>query len=143
MKNLFSIAILIAFVATSFAQSTSPRFGTGNNQDNTGRALTYKYVSVTDAAGADSVIAKPSAFQTIYRVTLTDSLTFKQPVVTTSYAGDNMIIICSAATGTPKLKFTGSNWLTAGSATLSTNLRSVIRLVFDGAKWVETGRYTQ
>jgi len=140
-------AILFLFVSlitlAGYSQSTSPRFGTASNADNTGRVLTYKYVSITDATGADSVIATPNAWETIYRVVLKDSLTFKQPVITTSYAGDNITIIASAASGTPFLKFSGSNWVTAGTATLSTGLRAVIRLRFDGAKWVEAGRVVQ
>ena len=126
-----------------FAQSTSPRFGTLKNQDNTGRILNYKLVTVTDATGADSLSIVPNAYTTIYKVTLKDSLTFKAPVVTYCNLGDKIEIICTATTGTPFLKFYGTNWLTAGKATLSTNLRGVINLVFDGAKWVEVGRYIQ
>ena len=137
-KLLFILSFLIAVVAVN-AQSTSPRFGTAKNQDNTGRVLTYNYVAVTDATGADSVIITPAAYQTFYRVTLTDSLTFKQPVLKASYAGDHITIIASGASGT-FIKFTGSYWVTSGTATLSTGGRSIISLTFDGAKWVENVR---
>lgn len=140
-KILFVLFIFIGFAAG--AQSTTPRFGTAKNQDNTGRVFTYGYIAVADAAGADSVILRPAYSQTIYRVTLLDSLTFKQPVITTSYAGDKIILVASAASGTPFIKFTGSNWQTAGTATLSTGLRAVISLIFDGAKWVEQSRVVQ
>lgn len=143
MKKFIFLMLLTISGLAVIAQSTSPRFGTAKNQDNTGRVLTYTYVSVTDAAGADSVTATPAAFETIYRVSLTDSLTMSQPVVTKSYAGDNITIIASAASGTPKLKFYGSYWQTAGTATLSTGLRAVIKLVFDGSKWVEASRVVQ
>ncbi len=143
MKKFILLLLVGVFSLAASAQSTTPRFGITANQDNTGRALTYKYVTVTDVAAADSVVARPAAWKTIYRVTLLDSLTFKQPVVTNCYAGDNITIIAAAASGTPKLKFTGSLWQTAGTATLSTGLRAVITLVFDGAKWVEAGRVVQ
>lgn len=150
MKKLFSIlafSLAVLTVATlpkfSEAQSTTPRFGITKNNDATGRVLNFAYVSVTDAAGADSVVSRANAWETIYRVTLTDSLTFKAPVVTNCKAGDNIVIVASAASGTPKLKFSGTNWVTAGTATLSTGLRAVIRLVFDGAKWVEASRVVQ
>jgi hypothetical protein len=143
-KHICSIGIcLLLLSAAGFSQSTTPRYGTSANQDNTGRILTYKYVSLTDAAGADSVIARPREYSTLYRVVLVDSFTFKQPVITSCYAGDYITIVASAASGTPKMKFTGSNWITAGTATLSTGLRAVIRLVFDGAKWVEVSRVVQ
>lgn len=145
MRNRICL-ILTSFLfisAIGYSQTTTPRYGTGANQDNTGRALTWRWATATDAAGADSIVARPRDYQTTYRVTLVDSFTFKQPVVTACYAGDYITIIASAASGTPKLKFTGSNWITAGTATLSTGLRAVIRLVFDGAKWVEVSRVVQ
>jgi hypothetical protein len=143
-KYIYLIIVCFTlFAVGASAQSTTPRYGTGANQDNTGRILTYKYVSLTDAVGADSVIARPREYSTLYRVVLVDSFTFKQPVITSCYAGDYITIVASAASGTPKMKFTGSNWITAGTATLSTGLRAVIRLVFDGAKWVEVSRVVQ
>jgi len=142
MKKLFAIIFLLAISIAMYGQSTSPRFGTLKNQDNTGRVLTFKTVSLTDAVGVDTLSVNPNAYTTYVKIALVDSLTIK-PVVTNSYYGDQLIILCTATTGTPFLKFTGSNWLTAGKATLSTNLRAVIRLTFDGAKWVETGRYVQ
>ena len=40
MKKLFSLLFLIAIVAFANAQSTTPRFGTAKNDDNTGRVCT-------------------------------------------------------------------------------------------------------
>lgn len=135
------IAVLISTAVN--AQSTTGRFGSGaTNQDNTGRVLTYKKVSLTDATGADSTIAKPNAFETYYNVAMTDSFTFKQPVVTTSYYGDHIVIVASGASGT-KVKFTGSLWVTAGVATLSTGGRAILVYLFDGAKYVEESRVVQ
>lgn len=142
MKKLFSLLFLIAIVALANAQSTTPRFGTAKNDDNTGRVLTYKFFAVTDAAGADSIVAVPRAWQTNYRVSLTDSLTFKQPNITYSYAGDNIRIIASGASGT-KVKFYGTYWQSAGTATLGSTGKAIIEFVFDGTNWIEAGRYVQ
>lgn len=143
MKHIITLLFLTLIGLASYSQSTSPRFGTTPNSDNTGRVLTYKILSLTDASGVDSIAITPNAFQTICKVTLTDTLTLKNPVVTTSYYGDQIIIIATAASGTPRLKFAGSNWVSQGAATLSTGLRAVIQFVFDGAKWIEAGRVVQ
>jgi len=140
-KIVLFLSFIIAVIVTN-AQSTSPRFGTLKNQDNTGRVLTYGLKSYTDATGADSVIVTPSFYQTIYKVTLVDSFCFKTPVTTVSYYGDNIKIIAIGASGT-KVKFSGSSWITSGAATLSSNGRAVIDLVFDGTYWVEANRTVQ
>lgn len=138
MKKL--IFILFAFIGfTASAQYTTPRARTGVS--NNASLNNFNYLNKTDAAGADSVALATNAYFTTYRLVLVDSFTLKQPVVTNCYAGDKIQIVISAASGTPKLKFTGSNWLTGGTATMTTNLRGTIDLVFDGAKWVETSRY--
>lgn len=121
------------------AQSTSPRFGTAKNTDNTGRVLTYKLVSVTDAAGADTVILRPNAWETIYKVAALDSLTLGQPVLTNAYYGDAIILQITGTSG-DLIKFTGSNWVSAGTATLSSGLNAIITFRFNGTKWVEQSR---
>jgi len=142
MKKILFILSFVAFSFVSNAQSTTPRFGSGVGNDNTGRVLTYVYTSVTDAAGADSVTLKPNAWETVVRITLVDSLMLNSPSVTRSFAGDRMELVVSGASG-KKVKFAATNFITAGTATLSTSGRSVISLIFDGAKWVESGRVTQ
>jgi hypothetical protein len=143
MKKLFAIIFLLSISLAMFAQSTSPKFGTLKNQDNTGRILNYKLVALTDATGNDSIAVKPNAYTTIYKIAMKDSLTLKAPVVTYCNLGDKIEIILTSTTGTPFLKFYGTNWVTAGKATMSSGLRGVINLVFDGAKWVEENRYIQ
>ena len=142
MKKLLIVLFAICFTVAANAQSTSPRFGTTKSQDNTGRVLNYKLVSVTDAAGADSVVSKASAWETVYKVATTDSITFKQPVVTDCYYGDQITIMAAGASGT-KVKFTGSNWVSAGTATLSSGLNAIITFRFNGTKWVEQSRVVQ
>lgn len=137
---LFSLIIMCAVAAN--AQYTTPRFGTLPNDDNTGRVLTYKYLTLTDATGTDSVAIYPNAWQTNYRIALTDSLTIKNPTITKSYAGDNMRFIVTGTSGA-KLKFYGANFVTQGKVTLSTSGVAIVELLFNGTKWVECGRNVQ
>lgn len=139
MKKLFSFFAALLVIGAVSAQSTSPRFGTAKNTDNTGRVLTYKLVSVTDAAGADSVTIAPNAFETIYKVAALDSLTFKSPTVTNSYYGDQITLQVTGTSG-DLIKFTGTNWVSAGTATLSSGLNAIITFRFNGTKWVEQSR---
>ena len=144
MKKLLSLIFLLCISGVIFAQSTSPRFGTAVNQDNTGRVLTYAYHTITDAAGADTAIIAPNAYHSIYKVALLDSLVLGSPNISTSYLGDNITIIATAASGTPFIKFSGANWkVSVDSLSLSTNLRAVIRFVFDGSKWVQESALAQ
>jgi hypothetical protein len=99
-------------------------------------------VSVTDAAGADSVTLAPNGFNNIINVSALDSLTFKSPTVTKCFLGDKMTLLVTGTSG-DKVKFTGSNWVSAGTATLSAGLKAVIEFIFDGAKWVESSRVVQ
>lgn len=144
MKRILSIVALFGCLTAS-AQSTSPRFGTTSSTDNTFRTLTNVYVTPTDAASStiDTFAVYPKAFNTIIRLVLVDSVCAGNPTVTKSYAGDELTFVLSAASGTPFLRFVGTNWVGAGTATMTTRLRSVIKFIFDGAKWVESGRYTQ
>jgi hypothetical protein len=139
MKNLIALFAFIFTMSVVNAQSTSPRFGTAKNTDNTGRVLTFKLVSVTDAAGADSVTIAPNAWETIYKVAALDSLTFKSPTVTNSYYGDQITLQITGTSG-DLIKFTGTNWVSAGTATLSSGLNAIITFRFNGTKWVEQSR---
>lgn len=143
MKNIFLLLCLL-LVGIVSAQSTSPRFGTTKTQDNTGRGLTYALVNYTDVAGADSLKTLPGAFETIYNFTIsTDSVTFGSPVLTKSFLGDNIVIIVQGSATGKKLKFNSPNIIGAGTVTTTTNKKAVVKFIFDGAKWIETGRYVQ
>lgn len=141
MKNLIVIIALFIGVSVS-AQSTSPRFGTAKNQDNTYRVLTLKKAAIVDAAGNDTASVSPNAFFSYVTCDAVDSVTVKIGSVANSYFGDNLQLIVSGTSG-KKVKFIGSNLLTAGTATLSSNGRAVVTFVFDGAKWVESDRTVQ
>ena len=145
-KILFAAFVISAITFASCqetnAQSTAPRFGTTKNKDNTYRTLTNGYTAITDAAAADTSTITPNKHNNIYRITMTDSLYMASPVITSSYAGDCITLIVSGASGT-KLKFAGTNFQSAGTATLSTGLYAVISFIFSGTKWVESARVVQ
>lgn len=134
--------LAIGMIATVSAQSTSPRWGTGPNNDNTGRALTYAYSSIVDATGADSAFVYPNAYSSTIRVTLTDSIYLNFSNIKKSFASDHVIIVASGASGT-KVKFSTANVISTGTATLSAGGRAVIKFIFDGVKWVEDDRAVQ
>jgi hypothetical protein len=149
MKNFLSIVFMLAFSIGLFAQSTNPRFGIVKNDDNTGRVLTYKFVSTVDATGADTIKLNPSAFETLIipSATIKDSVSYSLNSLTSSYAGD--VIVCNFTNSSGsghKVKFVGSGWQfssSGSSITLTTVKRAVISFRFDGTAWVETGRMVQ
>ena len=141
MKNILIALFVICGFAAS-AQSTSPRFGTTAGRDNTYRVLSLAYTSPSEAAGNDTISVTPKNYQTYYRVTTADSVTFKIAATTSSYAGDVIKLIVSGSSGN-KVKFIGSNMLTSGTGTLSTNGRLTVELWFDGSKWIEANRTAQ
>ena len=143
MKKTILALALLAVVFFVNAQSAAPRFGTAKNQDNTARVLTYAYITGTDGTGADTLKTVPSNFYTYYRISnVSDSTGISITNTSQSYAGDNITVIASGNSG-GFVKFIGSNWLSTGKATLSTNGRAVINFVFDGTKWVEACRDVQ
>jgi hypothetical protein len=140
MKNIFlALFILVGFAAS--AQSVTPRTGTGANNDNTFRALTFKFYSAVDAAGADTVKLALNGYTTHISVpVLVDSLAFSFSSVAKCYVGDVVKFTAIGVSGS-KIKFIGNNFNAASnSITLSTGLRANISFIFDGVKWQETGR---
>ena len=143
MKNIFLLLCLLCVGLVS-AQSNSPRFGTTKTQDNTGRVLTYGYVTATDATGFDSIKVAPKNYETIYNLTIsTDSLRFGSPVLTQCYTGDIIKIIVSSGSTGKKLTFKSPNIVSQGTITSTTKGKAVLALIFDGAKWVELYRLAQ
>ena len=141
MKKLLCFLILCLGLVAANAQKTTPRVGIGANNDNTYRALTYKFYSATDATGADTVKLTINAFHYAIDVpALKDSLAFTFPSVAGCYNGDGINFNLIGLSGS-KIKFVGSNFIvTSNSFALSTGLVGVISFRFNGYKWVETGR---
>lgn len=137
MKKILCLIAVILIAAASFAQSTTPRFGTAKNQDNTGRVLTYAYVS--NAYAATSTI-KTNAYEThVKYATLTGAITLTANVTTASL-GDRMILYF-VADGTNRV-VTFSTGFAANKSTLTVtaSTKFTVTLIFDGVAWVETGR---
>lgn len=141
MKNIIVIFVLFCSLSV-VAQSTSPRFGTLKNQDNTYRVLTLKKSAIVDAAGNDTLSVSPNAFYSYVTCTAVDSFSVKIGSAANSYFGDNVQLIVSGSSGA-KVKFVGSLIKSAGTATLSSNGRAIISFIFDGAYWVESARVVQ
>ncbi len=128
MKKIIFILTFIALINIVNAQYTTPRFGTTSTSDNTGRSLTYALVTIADVAGNDTITLKTTnAWETIVKLTLTDSVTIKYPLSANkkSYYGDNLKFL---VTGAGKVKFISSDFLVKPSSTplvLTTGLGSI------------------
>lgn len=140
MKKLFSIisiVCLFAFVNTANAQ----RFGTGKNNDKTGRVMTYDYSAVSYAAVLHH---KPNASETFYKIgkltgALTDSISIKNAKVC-----DKVVLMfeCDTLTAGRVVTF-GTNYVSAGTLTVDKNQKATISFVFDGVAFIETSRAKQ
>lgn len=139
---LFLFAAITMLAISAAAQSATPRFGIKPNQDNTFRAMAFHYLAIRDTTGFDSVALSPRQYENVYSIHLLDSLDLATPVITSSYQADHMTLIVTGASGT-KLQFKGLNWISAGTATLSSKGAAIIELYFNGANWVEAGRNVQ
>jgi hypothetical protein len=127
--------------------STIPRFATAAGDDNTGRIMTWRYFTPTDAAGADTAKLYPRAYTTIIKYTAVDSLAFSISNTSQSYIGDELTFIVTNSSGSGhQVKFVGTGWqVGSGGAAiaLTASKRANINFVYDGIYWVETSRLAQ
>ena len=155
MKKFISIITILTVYFSVNAQHTTPRWGTGANNDNTYRSMTFKYVAKTDAAGLDTLLLVPNGFHTqITCASLVDSFAVNVTSVANSYLGDEIeLTLINSGTG-KCVKWAGANISPATIAgiggggsqlyvTSSANKRANITFVFDGVKWVEKHRMDQ
>lgn len=146
MKKIFSLLVLVSIFFCATAQNTVPRFGITPDADNTGRVLTYKLYAPTDVAGKDSFTVAANAFQTyVVPSTIVDSVVFLGNV-TNCYLGDHVTFCFAKGANAGTVLFLGGNWLLGTASTrmaLTANKKSTIDFIFNGTKWVETGRLTQ
>lgn len=130
---------------TRFGGSTSVNNPT--NRDNTGRSMTFRYFTATDATGADTVVVYPRAYQTLIQYTATDSLAFQVTNLGQSYIGDQITFMVLNSSGSGhQIKFIGTNWAFGSggaAATLTTLKRANISFIFDGLVWLEQSRVVQ
>lgn len=136
MRKFILISFLFAFALSVTAQATTPRFGTTSKTDNTGRVLTYKYVTPTYD---DTITVVPNAFETIVKVA---ALTGNSDIFATetySRVGDKVVFIFSASGGARTVTFrtglTASATMVVDSAQVAT-----VSFIYNGTNYVETGR---
>lgn len=143
MKHLFILLITLSTLP-AFSQSSTPRTGVGVFHDNTFRALTLKYIPVTNLRGdgTDTVKLSLNAYKTLVSIpALTGTLTVVFPSVQSCYLGDEVTL---TAIGAGALSFVGSNVVTASPGMpLSCSARTNITFIFDGTTWFEEFRQVQ
>ena len=139
MKNILSLIFLLALSVSVFAQSTSPRFGTGV-RDNTGRVLTYKLTTyAADAVGNDTVFFSPDGWEVNVRstVNITDSVNFK-PSLRNVQFGDNLYIYVSKGSGSGGVRFPSTLFTNDASNnryTIGANKTAVFQFKFNGTRY--------
>lgn len=144
MKKILILSIIMIMGMCAFSQSTSPRFGTTKNQDNTFRTLTNVKIGYTFVSGADTIKLNPNAFQTfVMPDSLADSLLVRFTPITRSYFGDRVFFTAIAKGSSRKVKFYATNLSAGATLTCLQNKRVTITFMFDGIKWVEISRYTE
>lgn len=146
-KIIFLFAALILSVAAANAQSTTPRFGTTKNSDNTGRVLTYKLTTATDAAGNDTITVTPNAWETIVRPSsnITDSVNIKA-VLTNCQLGDYLTVFISKGSGAGAVRFPSAYFITPLATqryTIGASKTNVFKFQFNGSKFIEIGATVQ
>lgn len=145
-KIIFLFAALILSVAVQ-AQSTTPRFGTTKNADNTGRVLTYKLVTTNDAAGNDTISVTPNAWETILRPSsnLTDSVNIRA-YLTNAKLGDYLTVIINKGSGAGGVRFMSTyfvNDVSTNRYTVAASKTNIFKFQFNGVKWIMIGKTIQ
>jgi len=157
MKKLVVLVSFLFATLVSVAQSTTPRFGTSANADNTFRTLTLGLTTLADTAGTtpDTLLITPGignrggVYQNHYEVTLRDSAVLAIRSVGSCFKGDRMTVAVYKTSGTGVLKLLGysglaTKWNTnaAGTSRLSfaTGATTIIQFYFTGTLWSEVSR---
>lgn len=148
MKKIISLFLaLVAFVAVSSAQSVSPRYGVTENEDNTGRVLTYGYVFANDAAGNDTITVNTKDYSTILRPTanITDSVNIKASLLR-AFTGDQLTVIVSKGSGNGAIRFPSASFIcdvTANRYTIPANKSAIFKFIFNGSKYLMLSKTIQ
>jgi hypothetical protein len=133
MKKLFASIFLIVLCFGAIGQSTTPRFGTAANQDNTGRMLTWGYKSKAYQA-VDTI--KSRVYDYTYKVgTLTGALTLKA-VVTGNYLGDRLNILFTDD-GSGRVITFSTGFSSGGTLTMQASSKATVYFVFNGVGWYQ------
>ena len=147
MKNFIFLLLCALSSLVVSAHSIAPRYGITDNDDNTGRVLTYGYVVGNDAAGNDSITVFIHDYETLLRPTtnITDSVNIKC-VITRAYAGDKLVVAVAKGTGSGAIRFPSASFICDVSAnryTIAANKAALFHFVFNGSKFVMCGKTIQ
>ena len=135
MKKYITIFLLCIGLFAS-AQSTSPRFGTLKNQDNTGRVLTYGYVTPAYAA---SVALVTRYYDTTVKVgQLTGNITLTA-TVTNCYVGDKLEIVL-AADATDRTVTFSTGFTSGGTVLIPASGTFCYYFTFNGVGWIHASK---
>jgi len=160
MKNLFSLlalafTILVSSSTEVSAQSTTPRYGVNKSKNATFSNLSFDYKAYADAASIDTIKLLPSAYQSEYVVTLTDTVVMAIKSVSQAFRGDRMRITFLNTSGSNHyVRFLGyasvysgaSKWgmsSTGTAITLASTKSAIVDFYFDGTLWSEVSRSIQ
>lgn len=136
MKTLFSLILILALTSCAVAQTVTPRFGVGKNQDQTGRTLTWNSLTVTPTSTL--VTIKPNAYTTLINVPSSSIVPTFTANVSQSYCGDELIMFV-AANSTSRLATFSTNIIAATTTVaITASKKATFKMVFDGAKFVLT-----
>lgn len=120
--------------------STSARFSSAVNADNTDRIRTNEYLA---PAYATPLAVTPTKSYTLVKPgALTGALTITAGVgssTTPPYVGDRLEFLFSAS-GADRIVTFSTGFSTAGTLTVVSAKKGSASFVFDGATWVEVGR---
>lgn len=155
-KGIFGMLVVLAISFASHAQQTTPRFGVGTNAF--GGSNGVKYVqsvalnNTNDAAGADTIKLFGNVFRQYVspKDSLKDSIVYRFKSLASCYPYDELIFNFYAGKASKKIRFSNRIlsafvFSTAGDSTttLAANKRMRITFIFDGTKWLETGKVVQ
>jgi hypothetical protein len=133
MKKVIFIMLAVALSAAANAQ----RFSTVKGDDNTGRVLTYAYLTPVYAA---TISINPNNFETIVKVGLLTGSATVNLLAARSQVGDKLTIMYLTDAAATHIITYGTNISAAGTQTLNASKRGAISFMFDGTKFIEKGR---
>ena len=139
MKKIITLSIIaILFAFNADAQ----RFGITAGKDNTGRVLTYNYltpaysatITITPAiAGKYKTVIKPATLTGNAEIDITDTYSVVCDELTFIFTSD----------GTGRVVTFDNNFIVYGTLTLVASKKGTVTFVYDGTNYVETARTIQ
>lgn len=153
MKKFLALLMICTLTFAASAQFLTPRFGVGTDffGGNKGVKYTPSFAlnNTPDVAGLDTVKMFGNVFRQYVSPSdsVQDTLVYCFKSLASCYAYDELAFNFISRNATTKIKFRNKYtsafvFTTAGDSTitLTAKQRARITFVFDGAKWLETGK---